>query len=113
MGNITMPTSLAVAGGGLCLLGGYLVGVVAGSDASSRSTAEVAGYDQARNELCLRGEAVEELPQAEDGILCGVWQHGTGSRSPREGESFRFVAMTNEDGGDGEQAVIIYGDVAR
>ena len=40
-----MPTPVALAAGGLCLLGGYLVGVVAGPDTTARTTAEVTSYD--------------------------------------------------------------------
>ena len=109
MGNVTVPTPIALAGGALCVLAGYLVGVALGADTTGRSTAEVASYDRSKNELCLTGDAVAEL---EEGVLCGEWRHGTASASPQEGDRFRFVTMTNENG-EGDRAVFIYGDVAR
>ncbi|WP_148574966.1 hypothetical protein [Nocardioides caldifontis] len=111
MGNVTLPTPLAVAGGALCLLAGYVVGVALGDGATDRSTAEVDSYDVSDNELCLTGEAVEQMEEAEDGMLCGEWRRGTASSVPRPGDAFTFVTITNER--DGEQAVFIYGDVAR
>ena len=45
MGNVNLPTPVALAGGAICLLGGYLVGVLAGPDTASRTTATVASYD--------------------------------------------------------------------
>ena len=112
MGNLTMPTPVALAGGVLCLLAGYLVGVAFGADTADRTTAEVESYDNSTNELCLTGEAVDELPEAEDGVLCGEWRHGTASEAPQKGDQFRFVTLTNERDED-ERAVFIYGDVAR
>jgi hypothetical protein len=112
MGNVTVPTPVALAGGALCVLAGYVVGVALGSDSTGRSTAEVASYDRSKNELCLTGDAVAELEEAEDGVLCGEWRHGTASASPQEGDPFRFVTLTNEND-EGDRAVFIYGDVAR
>ena len=112
MGNLTMPTPVALAGGVLCLLAGYLVGVAFGADTADRTTAEVESYDGSTNELCLTGEAVEDMEETEDGTLCGEWRHGTASVAPEPGDAFRFVTITNRSA-DGEQAVFIYGDVAR
>ena len=41
MGNVTLPTPVALAGGAICILGGYLLGALAGPDAPSRTTAVV------------------------------------------------------------------------
>lgn len=113
MGNVTMPTPVALAAGGLCLLGGYLVGVVAGPDTTARTTAEVTSYDRDTERLCLDGGAVSDLPGAVDGELCGTWRHNPGAAVPREGDAFRFVTMTSEDAGSEETVVFIYGDVVR
>ena len=113
MGNVNMPTPVALAAGGLCLLGGYLVGVVAGPDTTARTTAEVRSYDRGTETLCLTGEAVADLPEAEDGELCGSWRHNQGAPVPRQGDSCRFVVMTSQDAGSGETVVFIYGDVVR
>ena len=112
MGNVTLPTPLAVAGGALCLLAGYVVGVALGDETTSRETAEVESYDASTNELCLTGEAVEDRAESEDGLLCGVWRRGTASVAPEVGDDFHFVTITNQSP-EGEQAVFIYGDVAR
>jgi hypothetical protein len=112
MSNVTLPTPVAVAAGALCLLAGYVVGVALSDGTTSRATAEVESYDAPSNELCLTGDAVEEMDEAEDGVLCGEWRHGTASVAPEPGDAFRFVTITNENA-DGEQAVFIYGDVAR
>ena len=111
MGNVNMPTPVALAAGGLCLLGGYLVGVVAGPDTTARTTAEVTSYDRATERLCLGGEAVRDLPEASEGEVCGTWRHNQGAATPREGDRFRFVTMTSRDSGSEETAVFIYGDV--
>ena len=116
MSNVTMPTPVALAGGALCLLGGYLVGVVAGPDTADRDTASVVSYD-GDAELCLGGEAVEDAPQTRDGVLCGEWRRIDDGPAPSEGDSFRFVTVSNDggdDGGDdGEVTTLIYGDVVR
>ena len=41
MANINLPVPVAVAGGCLCLLGGYLIGAVAGPQASDPTVATV------------------------------------------------------------------------
>ena len=104
-----MPAPVAVAGAALCVLGGYLVGVVAGPDTTSRTTAQVASYDASSHELCLTGEAVAELPEAEDGMLCGTWRSAQRDAVARKGDEFRFVVMSSK--GDGEVTTFIYGDV--
>jgi len=113
MGNVNLPTPVALAGAALCLLGGYLVGVVLGPDEPSETTAEVESFDAGSDKLCLSGDAVAEAPQAEDGILCGTWRHDAGARDPVEGDEFRFVTMTSARASDGEQATFIFGEVVR
>ena len=58
VGNVTLPTPVFVAGGALCLLGGYLVGVVAGPDTPDRTTGSVVSFDDA--------DAVTDAPDGED-----------------------------------------------
>lgn len=113
MGNVNMPTPVALAAGGLCLLGGYLVGVVAGPGTTARTTAEVTSYDRESGTLCLAGAAVADLPETSDGELCGSWRHDQGAAVPSEGDTFRFVTMTSRGSGSEETAVFIYGDVVR
>lgn len=119
MGNVNMPAPVAFAGAALCVLGGYLVGAVAGPDTMSRTTAEVVSYDAGTEQLCLVGDAISDVPEADGDQLCGTWRHTAGAARPEPGDEFRFVTMRNEDSnedGDGDQnggpAVFIYGDVA-
>ena len=109
MANVNLPAPVAFAGAALCALGGYLIGVVAGPDTTSRTTAEVLSYDQDSRELCLTGDAVADLPEAGDGRLCGTWRSAQRSPAPRRGDQFRFVVMSSE--GQGEVSTFIYGDV--
>ncbi|MFT4010958.1 MAG: hypothetical protein QM655_13060 [Nocardioidaceae bacterium] len=109
--TVSMPTPLALAAGGLCLLGGYLIGTVAGPDTPSRTTAEVVSYDRTTQELCLHGDGIDGQPGASDGKLCGVWRRSSGSAIPREGDEFRFVSIVSSSGED--SATNIYGDVVR
>jgi len=107
MGNVNLPTPVALAGGAICVLGGYLLGMVAGPDQSAQSTATVASYDDAAHRLCLTGKGV-------DGTLCGTWRRNPGAAAPAPGDTFRFVTMSPGSGGagDGHAAVtLIYGDV--
>ncbi|MDP3968806.1 MAG: hypothetical protein Q8Q02_11045 [Nocardioides sp.] len=116
MGNVNVPTPVFVAGGALCLLGGYLIGVVAGPDTPQRTTAEVLSYDAGASELCLTGETVEGAEGAEDGTLCGTWRRTPSSQTPRAGDPFRFVSMEVDNVSDdsGERlgpGTVIYGSV--
>lgn len=122
MHNVTLPTPVALAGAALCLLAGYLIGVVAGPDTTARTTAVVDSYDRKGDVLCLRGEAVETLepPEGEGSpggateegpVLCGTWQRTPGTRLPSEGDEFRFVTVTTTNEVDDESATYIYGDV--
>jgi hypothetical protein len=114
MGNVTLPTPVALAGGGLCLLGGYLLGVLAGPETPSRATATVESYDAARGELCLTGPEAADAETADDsGVLCGLWRRTVGDNErPDPGDAFRFVSVVVEqpEGGDGP-LTLIYGDV--
>jgi hypothetical protein len=113
MANVNMPAPVAVAGAALCLLGGYVIGVVAGPDSSSLTTAEVASFAEDSNELCLTGDAVAELPGAVSGTLCGTWRTSQRTRVPVAGDEFRFVTLRRERAGSDEAVTFIYGDVVR
>lgn len=117
MGNIHMPTSVAFAGGALCILGGYLVGVVAGPETTGTNTALVDSYDLAEDLLCLRGESIMALAEdATSEVLCGTWQRPQRtprSQLPAPGDEFRFVTVTTRNDEDDESATYIYGDVVR
>jgi len=114
---VNLPLPLAVAAGGLCLLSGYLVGVVVGPDTPERTTGVVESYDRSTGRLCLTGEAVADQEVADDnGVLCGVWRRSLSSPVPAAGENFRFVAVEGGEPPEGESArrvadVLIYGDV--
>lgn len=118
MGNVNLPTPVALAGGALCILGGYLLGVVAGPSAPSQSTAVVDSYDPANGRLCLGGDTISgQEGVTEDGLLCGTWRRSVGgSRLPEPGDRFRFVSVvveqppSNEDREAGP-TIVIYGDV--
>lgn len=112
MGNVNLPTPLVLAGAGACLLGGYLIGVVAGPDGPDRTVGEVVSYDASRHELCLAGDGVEDLEGAEGGELCGTWQRAEGSRRPQKGDDFRFVSRFEEGREGTEDRVLIFGEVA-
>lgn len=111
MANVTVPMPIAVAGGALCLLGGFLVGAVAGPDTPSQDTAEVVSYTRDADRLCLTGEAVADSPEAQDGVLCGTWRRDAGATDPAAGDDFRFVLLTSRNTDDGESATFIFGDV--
>ncbi len=120
MGNVNLPTPVAVAGGAFCVLVGYLLGAVLGPDTAARATAEVAGYDPATSRLCLRGAGIEgQEGTVVDGLLCGTWRRTQGAGEvPEEGDQFRFVSFESSgadaSGPDGARAaVVIYGDVVR
>jgi hypothetical protein len=117
MGNVSLPTPVAITGGAICLLGGYLVGVLAGPDTTSRTTATVASYDSGSGELCLTGDGVKDQEGTIDGDrLCGAWRRAGASSQPKKGDRFRFVTLsggtTGKEAGQ-TPAVVIYGDVVR
>jgi hypothetical protein len=118
MGNVNLPTPVALAGGAICILGGYLLGVVAGPSTPTRTTATVESYDQRDGRLCLSGEAVAGQEGAtEEGRLCGTWRRTVGDENlPDPGETFRFVSVVVDQPPEGEDAedgpfTMIYGDV--
>ena len=111
MANINLPAPVAVAGGCLCLLGGYLIGAVAGPQASDPTVATVESYDSGTRELCLSGDSVADDPAAEDGVLCGEWRRTSGSTRPVKGDTFRYVSLDRRDGSDGDTTIYLYGDV--
>jgi hypothetical protein len=120
MANVNLPTPVALAAGAICVLGGYLLGVVAGPDTATRTTAVVDSYDRSTSRLCLTGEGIEDQEGAVvDGVLCGTWRRTQGSGDvPRKGDEFRFVSVSagGEDasGPEGQSpATVIYGDVLR
>lgn len=96
VGNVNLPTPVVLAGAGLCLLGGYLVGVVAGPPAPDRTTAVVTSYDSSTRKLCLEGDGVSELEGADDDELCGVWRRTDDADKPVKGDKFRFVSTMNK-----------------
>lgn len=112
---MNLPTPVALAGGAFCLLGGYLVGVVAGPDTTSRTTATVESYDAGTGRLCLGGDGIEgQVGHVQDGVLCGTWRRATRGGAPAEGDRFRFVSMTGGGSArDGRAPTLIYGDVVR
>jgi len=111
--NLNLPTPVVIAGAGLCLLGGYLIGVVAGPDTPERTTGTVESYNSRTNELCLSGESVGDQEGAgADGELCGIWQRPTTSTRPRKGDRFRFVSKVSEQQSTpDDDRVLIFGEV--
>jgi hypothetical protein len=118
MGNVNLPTPVALAGGAICILGGYLLGVVAGPDTPTRTTATVESYDDGDGLLCLVGETVQDQQGVDDqGRLCGIWRRPQGSGTPEPGAEFRFVPIVVDAPPEAETAptpsTILYGDVVR
>lgn len=114
VGNLTLPTPVVLAGAGLCLLAGALIGYVAAPDAADPSVATVASYDSGSSRLCLTGDAVQEEEGATaQGGLCGTWRHSGIVRLPRQGDRFRFVVVRThgESGGQTHRQTVLYGDV--
>jgi hypothetical protein len=118
MGNVTLPTPVALAGGAMCLLGGYLLGVVAGPNTPERATAVVQSYEAGSGRLCLHGDAAAEQEGATDeGLLCGTWRRTVGSDDlPEPGDTFSFVVVRADAAPEGESTTrgpytVIYGDV--
>ncbi len=118
MGNVTLPTPVALAGGAICILGGYLIGVVAGPITPSRAVATVESYDRQTGRLCVSGETVAEQQGAsEEGMLCGTWRRAAGDTDlPEPGDDFRFVSVVVDQPPEGQDRedgpfTMIYGDV--
>ncbi len=110
MANINLPAPVAVAGGCLCLLGGYLIGAVAGPKASDPNVATVESYDPGSRRLCLTGDNVAEHPGAQDGVLCGEWRSNSVSTRPAKGDTFRYVSLDRSSDGE-DTTTYLYGDV--
>jgi hypothetical protein len=118
VGTTSLPTPVVIVGAALCVLAGYLLGVVLGPDSPERTEGTVASYDRDDNVLCLVGDEVAGVPGAVDDEVCGTWRRTPGSPAPAEGDAFEFVTLVtadereDDDGGDdGEGRVLIYGDV--
>ena len=111
MANVNLPTPVAVAGGCLCLLAGYVIGAVAGPRASDPTVASVDSYDPDSRQLCLTGDAVSDDPAAKDGRLCGEWRSTPGSARPVKGDRFRYVSLDRSEDGSGDTTTYLYGDV--
>lgn len=109
MANVNLPAPLAFAGGALCLLAGYLIGVVAGPQTADQTIATVESYSPDDRELCLRGAGLGEDEGSVDGVLCGEWRRSVGATKPDEGDRFRFVAIERREGDDA--TIYIHGDV--
>jgi len=116
MENLSLPTPVALAGGVICLLGGYLLGVLTGPDTTGRTTATVASYDEGSDRLCLSGDGVKGQEGLDDrGRLCGTWRRADTAGTPAAGDRFRFVTLSGGSSvSDGDRPVaVIYGDVVR
>jgi hypothetical protein len=112
MGNVNMPTPVALAGGAICVLGGYLLGVLAGPGSGQQSTATVVSYDAGSSRLCLQGDGVsEEDGTVKNGVLCGTWRRTDGATAPQAGDEFRFVSLSPKTGQGHRPVTWIYGDV--
>ncbi len=112
MGNVNLPTPVALAGGAICVLGGYLLGVVAGPESTTRTTATVVSYDTGSSRLCLEGDGVSgQEGTVKNGMLCGTWRMTDGATTPRSGDRFRFVTLSPHSGGEHQSVTLIYGDV--
>lgn len=115
MGNVNLPTPVALAGGAICILGGYLFGVLAGPDTTSRTTATVVSYDTRSSRLCLTGDGVKGQEGTVEDDLCGTWRRAGTATRPQKGDQFRFVSLSGGSttaSGDGRRpATVIYGDV--
>jgi len=113
VGNVTLPTPVFLAGGAFCLLAGYLAGAVVGPNGQQGTTATVVSFDNGSGKLCLKGDSVKDEPGEQDGVLCGTWSHSTGSTTPHQGDSFRFVTQdtTGVKGAKPRDTTVIYGTV--
>jgi hypothetical protein len=110
---VNLPTPVVLAGAGLCVLGGVLIGVVAVPDSPDRTTAVVTSFDGATRKLCLEGDAVADLAGADGDELCGVWRRTEGAATPAKGDNFRFVSTLNKgQSGSDDDVVTIFGEVA-
>lgn len=114
VGNLTLPTPVVLAGAGMCLLAGALVGYVAAPSSGGGSVATVASFDASSSRLCLSGDAVQDESGLDQrGRLCGTWRRAGDVAPPEAGDSFRFVVVRTEGRSDGQprHQVLLYGDV--
>ena len=115
MGNVNLPTPVALAGGAICVLGGYLLGVLAGPGSTNQTTATVVSYDAGTERLCLEGDGVTAQKAAggtvDNGVLCGTWRGTDAVRTPHKGDVFRFVSLSPRSDGGHAPVTLIYGDV--
>lgn len=113
MGNVNLPTPVVILFGVLLLAAGYLTGAVAGPDTPDRTTATVASFDPATNQLCLEGDGVSDLDGADKDEICGVWQRVQGAVEPKVGDDFRFVSTLHRaQAGQADDRVTIFGEVS-
>jgi hypothetical protein len=110
MGNVNLPTPVALAGGAICVLGGYLLGVVSGPGKAPQTTATVVSYDAGSDRICLTGDGVARQG-GKDGRLCGTWRRTGDTSSPRAGDRFRFVTLQPAPETGHHAVTWIYGDV--
>lgn len=120
MGNVNMPTPVAVSAGVFCVLGGYLLGVIAGPDKPERTTATVESFDADSGDLCLAGNSIEDQEGVtREGVLCGKWRRTQGADTdPTPGDEFRFVSVVLDMSAKADQeestpVTVIYGDLVR
>lgn len=99
----------------MCLLAGYLLGMVTGPNAANPTLAQVASYDSQTQLLCLEGKAATSQDGAKDGELCGVWRRTVSSKIPAKGDDFKFVSVSTSGrfGGETQTQVVIHGDVVK
>lgn len=106
MGTLTLPTPLVLAGGAVCVVGGYLIASSTAPSVTASTSAVVASVGPA-DRICLRGEAVRQWQGVDGhGLLCGTWSHAPGE-SAHKGDAFVFAATAQHGG------VRIYGGVRR
>lgn len=112
VGNLTLPTPVAVAGAAFCILAGVLVGTALNHGAADNATAKVVSFDADRARLCLGGDALSGDARAA-GELCGTWRHTPNQTEPSPGDTFRYVTVrtSGRQAGQDRHETVIYGDV--
>lgn len=115
VGNLTLPTPVVLAGAGMCLLAGALVGYVLAPASADAAVATVASFDPAASRLCLTGDAVSHEPGRDQAELCGTWRRSGVVSVPAAGDRFRFVVVRTRGRSDSQERrrVLLYGDVVR
>jgi hypothetical protein len=99
----------------MCLLAGYLLGMVTGPNSANPTLAKVASFNPETQQLCLEGKAASSQEGAKDGELCGLWRRTVRSATPVKGDDFKFVSVSTSGKFDGktQTQVVIYGDVVK